>query len=240
MGIRTADCERMLSTALSHGKNVFVVKQNRYSPPIKWLKELIESTILGKVFSVSIDCFWNRDDRYYLPKGWRGTKKLDGGVLFTQFSHFIDIMYWVFGDIENIRARHYNNNNQDNTEFDDSGLVFFDFVKEGKGALNYTTSVWDKNMESSITVIGEKGSVKIGGQYMNEVSFCHIEDYELPQLPQTNAPNDYGLFKGSAANHHFVIENVLKTLSGEELINANAMDGLKVVNIIERIYNAKD
>ena len=95
-------------------------------------------------------------------------------------------------------------------------------------------------MESSITVVGTTGSVKLGGQYLNEVEYCHIKDYELPQLEATNPPNDYGPFKGSAANHHYVIQNVVDTLNGTSYIDTNALEGLKVVDIIERIYEHRN
>jgi predicted dehydrogenase len=96
--------------------------------------------------------------------------------------------------------------------------------------------VWDKNLESSITVIGSKGSIKIGGQYMNEVEYCHIDNYTMPTLPASNPANDYGHYKGSAANHHYIIENVIDTLKGRNTMTTNALEGLKVVEIIERIY----
>jgi predicted dehydrogenase len=95
-------------------------------------------------------------------------------------------------------------------------------------------------LESSITVIGSKGSLKIGGQYMNEIEYCHIENYLMPELAPTNPPNDYGPFKGSAANHHYVIENVINTLDGTDTITANALEGMKVVDIIERIYKSAE
>lgn len=240
MGLTKMECEQVVSASLSHNKSVFVVKQNRYTPPISWLKNLINNDVLGRVFHVKIDCFWNRDNRYYIPKGWRGTLELDGGVLFTQFSHFIDIMYWVFGDIKNIKTKLVNNNHSNSTEFADSGISYFDFEKEGNGVINFSTSVFDKNLESSITVIGEKGSVKIGGQYMNEIEYCHIENYQMPELAPSNTPNNYGPFQGSAANHHDVIENVVNTLSGNATISTNAMEGMKVVDIIERIYKAAE
>ena len=93
-------------------------------------------------------------------------------------------------------------------------------------------------MESSITVVGEKGSLKIGGQYMNEIEYCHIENYEMPKLPETNPPNDYGPYKGSAANHHYVIENVVNALKGNESVTTNVFEGMKVVGFIEKIYRA--
>ena len=110
----------------------------------------------------------------------------------------------------------------------------------GMGSINYSTSIWDKNLESSITVIGENGSVKVGGQYMNEVEYCHIKDYEMPVLAPTNPGNDYGAYKGSAANHHYIIENVVDVLKGRSSITTNALEGLKVVDIIERIYDLKN
>jgi UDP-N-acetyl-2-amino-2-deoxyglucuronate dehydrogenase len=240
MGLTKAECEAVIFKSLQMSKQVFVVKQNRYSPPSKWMKEVVSSGTLGDVLTVQVNCYWNRDDRYYKKGGWKGTLALDGGTLFTQFSHFIDIMYWVFGDIKNIKATFADFNHQNNTEFEDSGLVNFEFVNGGMGCINFSTSVWDTNMESSITVVGSKGSFKVGGQYMNLVEYCHIENYEMPELPPTNAPNDYGPFKGSAANHHYVIENVVNTLGGRDTITANALDGLKVVDIIERIYESRD
>lgn len=240
MGLSRAECEDVIYTALKMSKQVFVVKQNRYSPPSKWMKEVVEKKIIGDVLSVQVNCYWNRDDRYYKPGDWKGTVAMDGGTLFTQFSHFIDIMYWVFGDIKNIKASFENFTHHNNTEFEDSGLVQFSFVNGGLGCLNFSTSVWDTNMESSITVIGTKGSFKVGGQYMNEIEYCHIENYTMPDLPPTNPPNDYGPFKGSAANHSYVIENVLNTLNGVDTITANALEGMKVVEIIERIYESRN
>jgi predicted dehydrogenase len=240
MGLTKAECEAVIFKSLQMSKQVFVVKQNRYSPPSKWMKEIVSNGKIGEVLTVQVNCYWNRDDRYYKAGGWKGTLALDGGTLFTQFSHFIDIMYWVFGDIKNIKATFADFNHANNTEFEDSGLINFEFVNGGMGCINFSTSVWDTNMESSITVVGSKGSFKVGGQYMNLVEYCHIENYDMPELPPTNAPNDYGPFKGSAANHHYVIENVVNTLNGRDTITANALEGLKVVDIIERIYETRD
>lgn len=236
MALTKAGAENIIFKALQVHKQVFAVMQNRYSPPSVWLKEVVEKGILGDIYMVEVKCYWNRDDRYYKKDGWKGSNDLDGGTLFTQFSHFVDIMYWIFGDIKNIQAKFNDFNHGGSTEFEDSGFVIFDFVRGGMGSLNYSTSVWDKNLESSITVIGSKGSVKVGGQYMNEVEYCHIKDYQMPALKESNPPNDYGLYKGSAANHHYIIENVVETLQKKNIATTNAMEGLKVVEIIERIY----
>lgn len=236
MAITKSDCEKIIYKALQVSRNVFGVMQNRYSPPSTWLKQVVENKLLGDIYLVQLNCFWNRDDRYYKKGSWKGSSDLDGGTLFTQFSHFIDIMYWVFGDITDINGVFADFNHAQSTSFEDTGIVNFRFINGGMGSVNYTTSVYDTNLESSITVIGSKGSLKIGGQYMNEVVYCHIEGYNMPELPPVNPANDYGAYKGSAANHHYIIENVIDTLKGRTTMTTNALEGLKVVEIIERIY----
>lgn len=239
LALTKGDAEKVIFKSLQVSKNVFTVMQNRYSPPSQWIKDVIDRGVMGNIFMVQLNCYWNRDSRYYKKGNWKGTRDLDGGTLFTQFSHFIDIMYWLFGDIEDIRGMFSNFTHDGCIDFEDTGIVSFRFRRGGMGSINYSTSVWDKNLESSIIIIGEKGSVKLGGQYMNEVEYCHIEGYEMPELDPVNPANDYGQYKGSAANHHFVIENVVNTLKGRTSITTNALEGLKVVEIIERIYAIK-
>ncbi len=236
MALSKADCEKIIYSALSHSKTVFCVMQNRYSPPSVWLKDVVDKKIIGDIYMVQLNCYWNRDERYYKKGGWKGTQDLDGGTLFTQFSHWVDIMYWVFGDITNIQGKFADFNHQTSTAFEDSGFVSFDFVNGGMGSINYSTAVYDKNLESSLTIIGSKGSVKVGGQYMDQIDVCNIKDYTMPILEKTNPANDYGAYKGSANNHHNVIENVVDTITGKNKITTNALEGLKVVDIIERIY----
>jgi predicted dehydrogenase len=239
MGLSKAECEQVIYSALRVSRQVFCVMQNRYSPPSVWIKDVIEKQLLGDIYMVQLNCYWNRDDRYYKKDTWKGSADLDGGTLFTQFSHFIDIMFWLFGDIKDIQGKFNDFNHADLTAFEDSGLVSFNFVNGGMGSLNYSTSVWDQNLESSITIIGKKGSIKIGGQYMNEVEYCHIDGYQMPELAPANPANDYGHYKGSAANHHYVIQNVIDTLKGRTSATTNALEGLKVVEIIERIYELR-
>ena len=242
MALSKVDAEEVIHESLKVNKRVFCVMQNRYSPPSRWLKEVIDSGVLGKVYMANINCFWNRDDDYYqggAASYWKGKLDKDGGTLFTQFSHFLDTMYWLFGDITNIKANFYDFNHQHTTEFEDSGIVQFDFVKGWAGSINYSTAVYGQNMESSLSIIGEKGSVKVGGQYMNEIVYCHIKDYEQPVLEDTLPPNDYGKYKGSAANHQFVIQNVVDALKGNKTVTTNSLEGLKVVEIIENIYKLK-
>ncbi|MCM1034596.1 MAG: Gfo/Idh/MocA family oxidoreductase [Paludibacter sp.] len=240
VALSKADAEKVLFKSLQMSRYVWCVMQNRYSPPSVWLKEVMQKRLLGNIYMVKLDCFWNRDERYYKPDNWHGTQALDGGTLFTQFSHFIDIMYWLFGDIRNIRGNFADFNHQTSTDFEDSGVVTFDFVNGGMGCLNYSTAVYDTNLESSMTIIGEKGTIKVSGQYMNEVVYCHIKDYQMPELAPCNPANDYGAYKGSAQNHHYVIQNVVQTLNRTNTITTNLLEGLKVVDIIERIYEVRN
>ena len=242
MALSVADAEKIVFTSLKYRKQVFCVMQNRYSPPSVWMKEMMDSGRLGKIYMVQLNCYWNRDERYYKPEGWHGKTALDGGTLFTQFSHFIDIMYWLFGDICDIQARFADFNHAALTDFEDSGMVNFSFVNGGMGSVSYSTSVWDRNLESSMLIVAENGSVKIGGQYMNEVLECHVKNYEMPELPPTNPGNDYGAYKGSAQNHHYVIRNVVDVLkeNSSETITTNVLEGMKIVDIIQRIYTLKE
>ena len=181
IGLTKAKCENVIFKALQKHKQVFAVMQNRYSPPSVWLKEMVDQKIIGDIFMVQVNCYWNRDDRYYKKGGWKGTSELDGGTLFTQFSHFIDIMYWLFGDIDNIQGKFNDFTHQDSTDFEDSGFISFDFKDGGMGCLNYSTAVWGSNLESSMTIVGSNGSIKVGGQYMNEIEYCNIKDYQMPK-----------------------------------------------------------
>jgi len=244
ISLTTKDANNIIGAANTHHKNVFVVMQNRYSAPIVWLKEIVDKRILGGIFSVQLNCFWNRDERYYhttdisAKKDWHGTKELDGGVLFTQFSHFIDIFYWLFGDIKNIHSRLHSYKRL--ASFEDSGIVTFQFGNNSLGCLNFSTAVWNKNFESSITIIAEKGTVKIGGQYMDAIEYCDIKNYTMPQLQTSSTQNDYGSYKGSASNHQYIIQNVIDVLHNNATIATTAEDGLKVIDIIERIYKAAE
>lgn len=236
MALHKKDAEAIIAKSKEVDREVFVVMQNRYSPPSVWLKEVVDSKKLGDIYMVQLNCYWNRDERYYHAGNWHGDKELDGGTLFTQFSHFVDMMYWLFGDITNINARFADYKHQTVTDFEDSGLINFEFTNGGHGSINYSTAVFEQNLESSITIIAENGSIKVSGQYMNEVEYCHIKGYKMPDLPETNPSNNYGTYQGSAANHSYVIQNIADVLKSRQTITTNANEGLMVVDIIERIY----
>lgn len=237
MATSSAECQRMIEAAERMDKTIFVVKQNRYNEPVQQVKKLLNENALGAIYFVNINCFWNRNEYYYNESSWRGKKRDDGGCLFTQFSHFIDILYYLFGDIDGVQGK-VKNFNHPYTEVEDSGA----FVIENKlGSIinfNFSTCSYQKNMEGAITILGEKGTVKIGGQYLNTIEYQHIENKILPAINISAKSNDYGQYQGSMSNHDRVIDNVIKTLRGQEKAMTNAYEGKKVVEIIEKMYSS--
>jgi predicted dehydrogenase len=238
MAITVYDCGEMIKEAEKANKRLFVVKQNRYNPPVQAIKVALDENRLGKVFNIQLNCFWNRNVDYYTQSEWKGTINLDGGTLFTQFSHFIDLLYWMFGDIKKVEAITRNFNHKKIIEFEDSGVVLVEFYNGIIGTINYTVNSYLKNMEGSLTIFGELGSVKIGGQYLNELEYQNIKDYRINDLPAGNPPNNYGQYVGSMSNHDKVYDNVIDVLLNKGIIGTNGFEGLKTVEIIDKIYNA--
>ncbi len=239
MGLNAAECREVIEVARKLERKVFCVMQNRYSPPAAWLKELLVSGRLGKIYSVQVNCLWNRNKAYYEQSSWKGKLAQDGGTLYTQFSHFVDTVLWLFGDIKPTYARFHNFNHPE-IEFEDSGHFDFEILSGGVGAFTYSTSAHEQNLESSITILAEHGSVKVGGQYMDEVLACNVNDYTMPTLSPTLPPNDYGTYKGSASNHALVYANVLEVMNGTAEIACTAEEGLRVVEVIEEVYKWRE
>jgi UDP-N-acetyl-2-amino-2-deoxyglucuronate dehydrogenase len=236
MALSVQDCGDMITAAERANKRLFIVKQNRFNPPVAAVKALIDEKRLGRIYSVQLNCFWNRNEAYY-KNSWKGTKALDGGTLFTQFSHFIDLLYWMVGDVKEVSGFTGNMGHEGIIEFEDNGVVSMKFYNGAIGTVNYTVNSHQKNMEGSLTIFGEKGTVKIGGQYLNELEYQEIEGYKIENLPPGNPPNQYGQYQGSMSNHDKVYENLLEVLNGNGVIATNGFEGLKTVEIIDRIYS---
>ena len=237
LAINVADCGDMIIAAEKSNKRLFAIKQNRFNPPVDAVKKAIEDGKLGKIYSVQLSCFWNRNNDYY-KNSWKGTKDMDGGTLYTQFSHFIDLLYWMIGDIKNVEAYTENYAHKGIIEFEDTGVVIVKFYNGAIGTINYNVNSFDKNMEGSLTIFGEKGTIKIGGQYLNELEYQNIEDYKIENLPEGNKPNNYGTYFGSMSNHGLIYDNVINVLNNGASISTNAFEGLKTVEIIDKIYNS--
>ena len=235
MAIHASDCAEMIKAAEHASKRLFVVKQNRFNPPVEAVKKAIDEGLFGKVYSIQLNCFWNRNVQYY-ENSWKGSKDLDGGTLYTQFSHFIDLLYWMIGDVKESHAILSNFHHKGIIDFEDAGAISLKFTNDVIGTINYTVNAHGGNMEGSLTIFGEKGTVKIGGQYLNELEYQNIEDFEIRDLPPGNPPNQYGQYTGSMSNHDKVYENVRDVLTGKGVIATHGYEGLKTVEIIERIY----
>jgi UDP-N-acetyl-2-amino-2-deoxyglucuronate dehydrogenase len=236
LAINVHDCGEMIKAAERNNRRLFAIKQNRFNPPVAAVKKAIDEGRLGNIMSVQLSCFWNRNPDYY-ANSWKGTKDLDGGTLYTQFSHFIDLLYWIVGDIKNVEAYTGNYHHQGIIEFEDTGVVIVEFYNGAIGTINYTVNSYQKNMEGSLTIFGEHGTVKIGGQYLNELEYQNIKDYRIENLPEGNKPNNYGNYQGSMSNHDKVYENLVQVLSNKASITTSAFEGLKTVEIIDKIYS---
>ncbi|MBQ3635264.1 MAG: Gfo/Idh/MocA family oxidoreductase [Bacteroidales bacterium] len=237
LALSVADALKIKEAEKASKGRVFTVFQNRYTPTSEWAKSLMRDGFLGRLTQVVVNCMWNRDERYYKPGHWHGTADLDGGTLFTQFSHYVDILVWLVGPVKIENAIFADHAHQKTTDFEDTGAILFTTREGATGTFTYTTAVPDQNLESSIILVGTQGSIKIGGQYMSEVSHCRIRGYEMPRLAEANPPNDYGAYKGSAANHCYVIRNVCDVLLRGEKPTANIEDGIRVVETIESVYS---
>ncbi len=237
MALTVKDCSAMIHAAERANKRLFIVKQNRFNPPVMAVKAHLDGGELGKIYSVQLNCFWNRNADYY-KNSWKGTKDLDGGTLYTQFSHFIDLLYWFLGDVESVAAYCGNFDHQGLIEFEDTGVVIMKFLNGAIGTINYTVNAYKKNMEGSLTLFAEKGTVKIGGQYLNELEYQSLEGNPISNLPPGNPPNNYGQYFGSMSNHDKVYQNLVEVLKGHGSIATSGMEGLKTVEIIEKIYKS--
>ncbi|MDB5192260.1 MAG: putative dehydrogenase [Segetibacter sp.] len=237
MAINVHDCGEMIKEAEKANKRLFAIKQNRFNPPVAAVKEAIDKGILGKIYSIQLSCFWNRNADYY-ENSWKGTKDLDGGTLYTQFSHFVDLLYWMIGDVKRAFALTGNFAHKGIIDFEDTGAVALEFYNGAIGTINYTVNSYNKNMEGSLTIFAEKGTIKIGGQYLNELEYQNIEGFEFKDLPIGNKANNYGNYVGSMSNHDKVYENLVDVLLNGSSISTNSFEGLKTVEIIDKIYQS--
>ncbi|MCC7030187.1 MAG: Gfo/Idh/MocA family oxidoreductase [Chitinophagaceae bacterium] len=235
MAVSSSQCDEMINVAEKMQKTIYVVKQNRYNEPVQQVKKLLDTQTLGEIYFVNVNCFWNRNEYYYNESAWRGDKQMDGGCLFTQFSHFVDILYYLFGDIDHCKGI-IKNFNHPYIEIEDTGSFFMQTMQGAIVNFNFSTCSYEKNMEGAFTILAENGTVKIGGQYLNTIEYQHIKNTILPDIKIEAKANDYGKYQGSMSNHDRVINNVIRHLQGTENVMTNDSEGKKVVEIIEKMY----
>ncbi|MDP9230866.1 MAG: Gfo/Idh/MocA family oxidoreductase, partial [Bacteroidota bacterium] len=228
---------QMIETAKYCNKKLFVVKSTRYNPSLQTLKKILHEKRLGHIYSFQLNCLWNRPAGYY-KDSWHGKLFPDGGTLYTQFSHYIDALLWLLGDIKTVTGFRKNLAHQNIIEFEDCGVAAIEMEMGAIGGLNWSVNTYQKNMEVSFTLIAEKGSVRIGGEYMNAIEYQLTEKMELKEIFSGNKSIDYGSYKGSMSNHDLVYENLLRAFEDDEHPFTNGFDGLKTVEAIERIYKS--
>jgi len=237
MALTAKDCKVMVHTSLRENRKLFIVKQNRYNPPIMAVKKLMDENKLGKLFYIVVNCFWNRNNGYYEQSSWRGIKNRDGGALFTQFSHFIDLMLMFAGSVESVYTI-ANNFLHPDIDIEDTGVVSIKFSNGIIGSLNFTNNAYKNNMEGSITIFAEKGTVKIGGQYLNKLEYQRLDGENIPELDEAMQPNDYGTYQGTMSNHDKVYQNVVDSLMNGGKVAVNGIDGMETTEVIEAAYQS--
>lgn len=238
MALTSADAKKMIGTANTAGKHLLIVKQNRFNPPVAAVKNLLSSNKLDTIYSVQVNCFWNRGAKYYRQSNWRGTKALDGGVLFTQFSHFIDLLYWLFGELKTVKGFTENMAHQQLTEVEDTGVFSFVTKTGVPGTLHYSTNARNKNYEGSVTILAEKATIKIGGPYLNRIEYQEPVLIDVAKLTGSNAANQYKGYEGSMNNHARVYDEFLQVIAGKQKKYVSGEEGMESVKMIEQFYNA--
>ena len=238
MAISSVDCKRMINAAATAKKHLLIVKQNRLNPPVAAVKELLAKNKLGKIYSVQVNCFWNRGAKYYQQSNWRGTKELDGGVLFTQFSHFIDLLYWFFGEVKSVKGFTANVAHQQLIEVEDTGVFSFVTNTGVPGTLHYSTNTKHKNYEGSITILAEKATIKIGGPYLNTIEYQEPVLIDVAKLRAGNDANQYKGYEGSMNNHARVYDAFLQVIAGKQKKYVSGEEGIHSVKLIEQFYKA--
>ena len=237
MALSVADARAMIAAAADAGVRLFVVKQNRYNSPVKLVKRALDEGRLGRIYLAQCNVLWNRGPEYYADSPWRGSRALEGGALQTQVSHFIDLLIWWLGDVEDAagltaRLAH-------DIEFEDVGVAALKFGGGAVGALTWTTLAYNHNLEGSITLLGERGNIKVGGRYLNQVDHWDVRGYPLPHdLDFDDRPNDYGAYQGSSNNHDRALDALVDELTVRRSGMVEGAEGMRTIEAIDRIYAA--
>lgn len=246
LALSTADVDQLQVVSEKTGKQLFLVMQNRFNPPVKIIHELMQQHALGEIQKVQVNCFWHRSASYY-TNSWHGTMALDGGTLFTQFSHFIDLLCWLFGAVNTVEAQFQNTAHQGLIEFEDEGKVEILFQSGVRATMHYSVNEPIANREGSLTLYTTKGTIKAGGAYLNELDFEVTDQGLFVQLQDVqsvinNTPstaNDYGSYTGSMRNHHLVYDSLVAALLHQNPYYTNINEAKNTIALIQQIYQAR-
>jgi UDP-N-acetyl-2-amino-2-deoxyglucuronate dehydrogenase len=234
LATKWSDGLRMVRACEEAAVRLFVIKQNRYNKTLQLLKKAISQGRFGKIYSVSVNVFWTRPQAYYDAAKWRGTWALDGGAFMNQASHYIDLLSWLFGSVESVMA--YTATLGRDIEAEDTGVAAIRWHDGTLGTLNVTMLTYPKNLEGSITVLGETGTVRIGGIAVNEIqnwdfleSVDESEDISLASYETTSV---YG------HGHVTYYENLIKALREEGVDVSDGNDGLECLELLIALYRS--
>lgn len=237
MATRWEDGKRMVKACDDAGVRLFVVKQNRRNATLQLLKKAIDKKRFGKIYMVNLNVFWTRPQSYYDQGGWRGRWEYDGGAFMNQASHYVDLIDWLIGPLESLQA--YTATLGRDIEAEDTGVISLKWRSGALGSMNVTMLTYPKNLEGSITILGEKGTVKIGGMAVNDVQHWEFEDSD----PDDTKVKDisYETTSVYGFGHPLYFENVIKVLKGEAEPETDGREGLKSLEVIVATYlSARD
>ncbi len=237
MATRWQDGLGMVKACDEAGVRLFVVKQNRRNATLQLLKKAIDDKRFGRIYSVAINVFWTRPQEYYDSAKWRGTWEFDGGAFMNQASHYIDLLDWLVGPIESVMA--YTSTLARNIEVEDSGVATIRWRNGALGTVNVTMLTYPKNLEGSITILGEKGTVRIGGVAVNEIQ--HWEFAESSPDDERAKDASYQTTSVYGFGHPLYYDNVIKNLRGEAVAETDGREGLRSLEVLIAMYlSARD
>jgi len=237
MATRWKDGLAMVRACDKAGVKLFVVKQNRENATLQLLKNAVESGRFGRIYSVSVNVFWTRPQEYYDGADWRGTWEFDGGAFMNQASHYIDLLDWLIGPVDSVMA--YTGTLARNIQVEDTGVAALHWRNGAMGTLNVTMLTYPKNYEGSITILGENGTVRIGGVAVNEIQ--HWEFAEKQPEDDNVSDASYATSSVYGFGHPLYYDNVIKTLRGEARAKTDGREGLKSLELLIALYlSARD
>ena len=237
MATRWADGKQMVEACDAASVRLFVVKQNRRNATLQLLKRAMDKKRFGRIYMVNLNVFWNRPQEYYDSAKWRGTWEFDGGALMNQASHYVDLVDWIVGPVESVQA--YTATLARDIQVEDSAVVGIRWRSGALGSINVTMLTYPKNFEGSITILGEKGTVRIGGLAVND-----IEHWEFAEPDEDDAQVKHASYHTSSVygfGHPLYYDNVIRTLRGESEAETDGREGLRSLEVLIATYlSARD
>jgi len=234
MATRWEDGKRMVKACDDAGVHLFVVKQNRRNATLQMVKKAIEQDRFGRLYMVNVNVFWTRPQEYYDAARWRGKWEWDGGAFMNQASHYVDLLDWLVGPVESVYA--YTGTLARRIEAEDTGVAALRWRHGAMGSINVTMLTYPKNLEGSITILGEKGTVRVGGVAVNRIDEWTFAD----EHPDDSKVRDasYETTSVYGFGHPLYYDNVIKTLRGEAEPETDGREGLQSLALLTAIYRS--